>query len=731
MCSANVLHLEPHRQTNGRHPDGARLGALSKRFSALMPVLLDAFFSGADDFLFRLAEQSSSGFEANDYFDQLRALRLQKGPIAESIRVEVERWLRAYAKAPKGSPVESRKAVASLTAFSLMDDGVLEQTLATDSFANRTLDRAGDHWLAFHERMAVLTCNGGLVDADTPFHPKGLGSLVFSELGRLSAPFKTTLMLFRLFDELAIPRLIEFYETSNDWLVAEGVLPEFSLIPAHKSGQGSTHTAQRIEQLSAALASQIGYTPNAAGRNRAGPSLSTGMAAGFDAQPGGILVDAGLLQQMLSTLAQSQMHAAPSGHRLDELKQWTAEQASKVNAQAQGTQEAGTVSLVALLFEYILDDDNLSAHMKQLLARMQIPIIKVALLNKDFFTNTEHSARLLLNRMARSANGWRPDANIANDGLLDGMEKIVIRLNHEFDQDLSIFDLLLEEFTELSRTYDAGQAAQIVALKATEEQAYTEHQNQDRARLFMTALLAKEQLPAALHALLNDQWCQLMQAIYHKQGASKAWHTSARIARELVWTLQPSVQFSHAARFTVVVPKLLEGVRSGLRNAGLDESDINRAVAEIENHHGLYAKPVDEHIWTAQEKLDRFEGQAEIATALMDQPLPLLIDEPVAQIKNADLSYYMDQVESLTLDQWFEIELNDGSIERGCLSFIVGAGSKFVFTNYLGHKIAERSAIGLAMSLLNDQFRPIAVDPLFDRMIDSLIDDLGQKETVK
>ena len=728
MCSASVLRLETHRQTNGRHPDGVRLGALSKRFSALMPVLLEAFFSGADDFLFRLAEKSKNGFEANDYFDQLRALRLQKGPIAESIRVEIERWLRADLKAPKGDLVEQREATANLGAFSLMDDSVLEQTLATDSFANRTLDRAGDHWLAFHERMVVLTSNGNMVDAGTPFHPKGLGDLVFNELGRLSAPIKTTLMLFRLFDELAIPRLIEFYESSNDWLVAEGVLPEFKLIPAH-SGKASTNPAQLIEQLSATLASQAGYTPSAGGQDRAGPASSTSMAAGFGAEPGGVLVDAGLLQQMLSTLAQSQMHAAPSGHRLDELKQWTADQASKVTAQAQGTQEAGTVSLVALLFEYILDDDKLSAHMKQLLARMQIPIIKVALLNKDFFTNTEHSARLLLNRMARSANGWRPDANIANDPLLDGMEKIVIRLNHEFDNDLSIFDQLLDEFTELSRIYDEGQATQIVALKAAEDQAYAEHQNQDRARLFMNTLLANEQLPAALHGLLNDQWCELMQAIYQQQGASKAWHTSARIARELVWTLQPSVQFSHAARFKLVVPKLLEGVRSGLRNAGVSESELDTAIAEIENHHGLYAKRVDEHIWTAQEKLDRFEGQAEIATALMDQPLQLPIDEPVAQMKSADLSYYMEQVESLTLDQWFEIELSDGSIERGCLSFIVGAGSKFVFTDYQGNKIAERSAIGLAMSLLNDQFRPIASDPLFDRMIDSLIDDLGQKGT--
>ncbi|WP_320824620.1 DUF1631 family protein [Reinekea sp.] len=723
MCSASVIRLHP--QTKRRYLDGELLGGLSKRFSILVPTLVDAFFSSADDFLFHLAEKSSAGFEANDYFDQLRALRLHKKPIQESMGIEVGRWF--LPEAEQGPLVDPREESVSPPRFSLMDDSVLEQTLATDSFANRTLEQAGNHWLAFHERMAMLIPNGGWVDADTPFHPKGLGNLMFNELGRLSAPVKTTLMLFRLFDELAIPRLIEFYKTSNDWLMTAGVLPEAKLIQAQAGAKASTKHAQLLAQISDTLASQAGYVPTAIGRNALGPLLNSTMTNGRDAEPSGVLVDAGLLQQMLTTLAQSQMDEAPSGHRLDKLKQWTAEQVSRVAAQAQGTQESGTVSLVARLFEYILDDTKLSPHMKQLLARMQIPIIKVALLQGDFFTNTEHSARLLLNRMARSANGWRPDANIEDDPLLDGMEKIVIRLNHDFDADLSIFDVLLNEFTELSRVYEEGQAAQIEILQAAEDHAYAEHQNQDRARLFMNTLLQNEQLPAALHFLLNDQWCQLMQAIYHQQGASKAWHTSARIARELVWTLQPSVQFNHPARFKVVVPKLLVGLRSGLCTAGVSESDIDAAVAEIDSHHGLYAKRVDEHIWTAQEQLDRFEDQAEIATALMDQPLPLPIDEPVAQIKSAKLSYYMAQVEALSLDQWFEIELSDGSIERGCLSFIVGAGSKFVFTNYHGGKIAERSAIGLAMSLLSEQFRPITADPLLDRMIDSLINDWGQK----
>jgi len=729
MCSATVTQLEQHRQTASRHPDGKRLSALSNRFKSIVPSLLDGFFSGADDFLFKLAEKTDDGFESNAYFDQLRTLRLQKDEIRQNITIEIERWLQTGAQAIEQEASE-KKDEGELSTLSLMDDAALERTLATESFSTRVIEKAGDEWLAFHERMMALTCEKKLEEGNTPFNADSLGTLVLIELEKLQAPFKTTLMLFRLFDELAIPKVIDFYLKSNTWLVEEGVLPNLKLLQAQRPAHTPVN-AQTIAQISASLANPNGAMQMSPGIGSGLPGGAGNMAGGVMNPGNGVMVDAGLLQQMMSSMGQIQTQAAPNAHSLDELKQWTSQQASIVSEQAQGSLEAGTVSLVAMLFEYILDDDKLSAHMKQLLARMQIPIIKVAILDKDFFTNTEHSARLLLNRMARSANGWRPDANIENDALLDGMEKIVSQLNHDFEDDLTIFDTLLEEFSTLMLQYSEQQTVQLESIITIEEEAFVEHQNQDRAKIFIETLLENESLPESLHKIINESWYRLMKNIFQKQGESKAWKTSGRIARELVWTLQPSVQLTHAARFNQVTPKLLAGVADGLKAVGVSGDQIETAMAEIKNHHALYANPVNEQIWDAQEKLDQFEERSQKAVSIIDEPTPLQVDEPVVQIKNADLSYYMDQVESLSLDQWFDIEQGDGTFERGCLSCIVGEGSKFVFTDYKGEKIAERSAIGLAMSMRNDQFIPLAEDPLFDRMIDTLVDDLGQKTSIQ
>jgi hypothetical protein len=707
MRRATVTQIEKHRR-NSRKADTVRLDALANRFKNIVPIILDSFFIEADDFLFKMADSTTNAFESSQYFEQLRALRLQKQDIRTQIIDKVDSWLQG-----DYTPQEKPEAEENVNTLSLLDDVALERTLAIDSFAARAIERSANEWLAFRERMLALTGEKALSRKETPFNAEMFGEIVLSELESLESKLSTVLMLFRKFDDIALPKLLEFYERSNVWLIEEGILPNLNLHSPHKP-RLPTNDFKTFAELGANLAS------------RQGVPVGTAMPGG---SPNGVMVDASLLSTMMASIGQLQVQnvAAPSARNLDDLKEWTTTQAKEVTRQTQGTLEAGTVSLVAMLFEYILDDKSLSPHMKQLLARMQIPIIKVAILDKEFFTDTDHSARLLLNRMARAATGWNPGTEIVEDDmLLEGMEKIVSRLTHEFDKDVAIFDELLNEFDALYDRYQEELDKQIVEIKVVEEKAFEEYQNQDRARIFMDTLLANEDLPESLYKLLNETWYRLMKSIFERSGEGKGWKTSGRIAKELVWSLQPSVQITHKARFDQLVPKLLEGFANGLKACRFTDEKIKQAIEDIKNYHALYAQPLNESIWEAQEKLDQFEEASKVAESVIEKPAPLKVDEPVVQIKNADLSYYMDQVESLTEDQWFDIEQKDGSFERGRLSCIVGAGSKYVFTDYSGEKIAERSAIGLAMSMRNDQFRLIAEDPLFDRMIDTLVEDLGQ-----
>ncbi|MFQ3229322.1 DUF1631 family protein [Reinekea sp.] len=706
--AASVTSLDQHRRFS-RQPDHKRLGKLSDRFCERMPNLMSAFFNHADEFLFNTAEKSVDGFAANKYFDQLRQLRKQKDNLQQLILQDIRKWVSEGAD----QVIEAAEASDDL---SLMEEQELERDLAISSFSNRVYERAGNDWLAWHERMLAVTCTKKLHDKETPFTPYVFGEIVFKQLESLDFPTKTTLMLFRLFDEKAVNELIDFYQSSNNWLIEEGILPNLKLENSKREQANAIDTSD-LSKVAALLSAQQGA--GTASQNLAG------FAPGQGGIPGGVQVDPAFLSNLMSSFSMLQQNAAPAATNMEELKQWTSAQVQQVSQSVQGTQESGTISLVAMLFEYILDDDQLSPYMKQLLARMQIPIIKVALLDKTFFQHSDHSARQLLNKMAKAANGWHKKDNVEGDALLLGMEKIVDQLNHDFDENIELFATLLAEFTELQSAYRQSSDTKVRELESVETALVVAHESQDRTKIFIDTLLEEQALPDNIEKFLRNQWYRLMAIVFKKQGECQAWKTSARIARELIWSLQPSVQMTHEKRFVAIVPKMLSGLQDGLKSMGLSETERQNIIQSIEDQHAINGGQLDENIWDSQSKLESFEEKAVVAEKVIEAQLPLPVDEPVQELRQADLSYYLDQVESLALEQWFDIELKPGQVQRGKLSLIVSGGAKYIFTDAKGDKIVERSAIGLAMSMRDEVFTAIDEDPLFDRMIDSIVDDIG------
>ena len=104
------------------------------------------------------------------------------------------------------------------------------------------------------------------------------------------------------------------------------------------------------------------------------------------------------------------------------------------------------INLVSMLFEFILDDRTLPDSLKALIGRLQIPLLKVAVLDKTFFSRGSHPARRLLNEIASAAMGWGDQDEAQRDSLYQKIEQIVARLLNDFTDDPAIFSELLADF---------------------------------------------------------------------------------------------------------------------------------------------------------------------------------------------------------------------------------------------------------------------------------------------
>ena len=62
------------------------------------------------------------------------------------------------------------------------------------------------------------------------------------------------------------------------------------------------------------------------------------------------------------------------------------------------------VNFVGMLFDYILNDRNLAIPMKALIGRLQLPIVRLAIIDRSFFGKSGHPARQLLNELSSAGH---------------------------------------------------------------------------------------------------------------------------------------------------------------------------------------------------------------------------------------------------------------------------------------------------------------------------------------
>ena len=79
---------------------------------------------------------------------------------------------------------------------------------------------------------------------------------------------------------------------------------------------------------------------------------------------------------------------------------------SALKQAASTTSEKATIEIVALMFQSILAEDRIPAGIRVWFARLQMPVLRVAISEPEFFGSLQHPARRLIDRMGSCALGF-------------------------------------------------------------------------------------------------------------------------------------------------------------------------------------------------------------------------------------------------------------------------------------------------------------------------------------
>ena len=249
---------------------------------------------------------------------------------------------------------------------------------------------------------------------------------------------------------------------------------------------------------------------------------------------------------------------------LQELRQRT----SMLKQAASSSAEKATIEIVALMFQSILSEDRIAPQIRVWFARLQMPVLRVAVAEPEFFSLLEHPARQLIDRMGSCALGF--DVTVEGDVLETEIKRVVQVIEQYPETGRRVFQLVYEEFDKfLSRFFaEQGNVARAVSLAQQLEQKETMTvQYTIEMRTMLDDMPVREEIREFLFRI----WAEVLAIAAMKNGPQHAQTLLFKqAAADLVWSASAKPNRSDRSRVIAALPKQLQLLRQGMTLLGMD-----------------------------------------------------------------------------------------------------------------------------------------------------------------
>lgn len=740
MARDNVVSFDQNTSGARRRVTDAKVHELvtacRKRIAETLPRLMQELFEHVDDELYQLADKSASDVLQTRYFDAMRELRKLREPIENGF---LDKQLTQYEGFWQHPQAAEEKAVADQDdELALVDEEELEENLAVSSMVSKAENRYHRELFALNMRFAQMVGIPDLTTRQNPVGPNSLAEGFRSAMRQWSGDLGVRLVVFKLFDRYVMGYIGGLYDDLNDALVEAGVLPKIvqrvrrnpvapSVQRARQDGADQDGAAGNLsageqagdevsqEQILGMLGQLLSMQRNVGAAN-----LYSGRLPGSGNQPHFAHLPAVNSNELVDALHELQHEAsveAPVSR--DEIEQLQGEMLVNLGRQLDmGSSEApakrlnqvdqDVIDVIGMLFDFILDDGNVPDAMKALLGRLQIPMLKVAVLDRTFFGNKQHPARRLLNTLARAAMAWVDDGDRSGKSLYGRIETVVTRILSEFSNDVGLFAEIYDDFNHfVEREARGAEVAEERINQVTRGQEQLLIARRRVAEVLNDFRVAQPDLPLAVVNILREGWHDVMLLAFLREGEeSAAWKHAYEAVEELIWSVQPKIETADRQRLLKAIPELLKKLRDGLNNISFDQHRAGQLFKDLQACH-----------------IAALRGESDtVETLPLDEAIPeaiVLANEPEPEVIEDE---HYARARSLAVGQWLDWQRDDAWV-RGKLSWRSEVSNNCIFVNRKGMKVGEMTVNDIAILFRDDKARILddLNTPLMDRALDAML----------
>jgi hypothetical protein len=619
-----------------------------------------------------------------------------------------------------------KAATADSLELSLVGDQDFEVTLAVDKATSRLRYNCAEELVALDARIAQLLGRSDLSENENPLGPRTLCEALLDGIGRMQLEQHVRIVLLNQFDLVLTTELAHIYQSINRYLIDHGILPDLKVgrsSRAHHAhhAAGASNTASAAASATAIPGQNGGDIFNLFEQLAGLGGPATGRSGGHAGVVAGGGAGAGYSGfSLLDSLSQLQAGAMtlPGGGRF-ELPMLDAASIQNVVRslqqsplmQAASPLDAVLVDAVAMLFDVVFDETDIPDRLKAQIARLQIPVLKAAMLDRKFFSQPNHPVRRMLDAIA-TLSVHLPDTEAGN-ARLDAISKVVSRVLEDFDKD---FDVFVSAAAELEAMGSLLEETLEEAVDVSLQQDIAEIRQSERAELAPVIAVSDQPVAEAVREFLRRDWAQLLMKDYINEGDEGAhFNSHVETMRELVWSVQPKADMDARLMLVRILPGLLKRLREGSAEIDLPSKMADRFFANLVILHANAVRPNAQPVPLPEISPEEIEEMAAQEVAAEADAGAEVVVEDAAQIEDTALlaDVVVPEVEdeftlrarALNKGDWVEFHYDDGTFRWARLGWVSGVKNTYLFSDQDGmnsfsiglHRLADKLRRGEAV----------------------------------
>jgi hypothetical protein len=515
----------------------------------------------------------------------LRALVEQMTPSAIATGQTCLDWLNAYPDALSTAFADqfrlhlsrpetfTQRSEARPAELQLVDDDTFKRQLAEEKAAARITDTLRADMMLLFGRMQALR-RTALEDPAQAYAPLPVVRALSRALDTLDLESEEGTFLLQCATDSLLDTLKHTYAALNQFLGSQGIaeVAAEQEIPPPPPRRTEAGVGQDILAHIESVAARAGETaPSAAGA------------------PAGMLPF--LSRRLLDSLADWQTRPPAVSGPVSEAPLVLRQLQQDAQQAGTGAFDLAVLDAVAGLFEFILDDPNVSSSYKAEIAHLQIPALRIALVEPDFFSDDQHPARLLIDLMGLFSRRF-PEHAPSHAPALEQIQAACSAILHDHDHPAEAFASAHHTLAAWLADEDARTEAEMAA-----DVAQLEHIERQE----LGTLLALENLhdlterypaPESVLRRLEAAWVPYMSSLYvAESGEGPDWRAACLTLLQLFRSLQAPDSETTRESSLQSIPGINAALRHGLLTQGAEPAQLKDFFGAITATQECWIRP--------------------------------------------------------------------------------------------------------------------------------------------